>query len=48
MHQLVVLSIGWAAFFHLAPDGVHHSPFLFADDHCIFIFFGSWPFFPWT
>ncbi len=27
MHQLVVLSIGWATFFHSAPDGVHHNFF---------------------
>jgi hypothetical protein len=27
MQQLAVLSTGWAAFFHSAPDGVHHSPF---------------------
>jgi hypothetical protein len=26
MHQLAVLSIGWATFFHLAKDGVHHNP----------------------
>jgi len=39
MHQLAVLSTGWGAFFHLAPDGVHHNPFLFAADHCIFILF---------
>jgi hypothetical protein len=46
MHHLAVLSTGWAAFFHSAPYGVHHSPFLFALDRCIFIFlFGSWPFF---
>ncbi len=46
MHQLAVLSTGWVAFFHSAPDGVHLSPFLFAADHCTFSFFGSWPFFP--
>jgi hypothetical protein len=38
MHQLVVLSIGWAMFFHLAADGVHHNPFLFVADHCIYFF----------
>ncbi len=46
MHQLAVLSTGWVAFFHLAPDGVHDSPFLFAADHCTFFFFGSCSFFP--
>ncbi len=45
MHQLAVLSTGCLAFFHLAPDGVHDSPFLFAANHCTF-FFGSWSFFP--
>jgi hypothetical protein len=40
MHQLAVLSTGWAAFFHSVPDGVHHSPFLFVVDHCTFFFFG--------
>jgi len=40
MHQLVVLSIGWAAFFHLALDGVHDSPFIFATDHYTFFSFG--------
>ncbi len=38
MHQLGVLSTGCLAFFHSAPDGVHHSPFLFAADHCTFFF----------
>jgi hypothetical protein len=38
MHQLAVLSIRWVAFFHLVPDGVHDSPFLFAADHCTFFF----------
>jgi hypothetical protein len=38
VHQLAVLSTGWAAFFHSAPDGVHHSPFFFSTDHCICIF----------
>jgi len=28
MHQLVILSIGWAVFFHSMLDGVHHNPFL--------------------
>jgi hypothetical protein len=37
--QLAVLSIGWAAFFHSAQDGVHHSPFFFASDHCTFFSF---------
>ncbi len=41
MHQLAVLSTGWAVFFHSAPDGVHHSPFFFffAADHCTSFFF---------
>jgi hypothetical protein len=39
MHQLVVLSTRSLAFFHSAPDGVHHSPFLFVANHCIFIYF---------
>jgi hypothetical protein len=42
MHQLAVLSTGWVAFFHLAPDGAHHSRFLFAADHCTFFFFFFW------
>jgi hypothetical protein len=42
MHQLAVLSTGWVAFFHLASDGVHHSPFLFAADHCTFLLFSFW------
>ncbi len=47
MHQLAVLSIGWVAFFHLTSDEVHHSPFLFPVDCCIFIYFclDSWSFF---
>jgi len=48
MHQLAILSIGWAPFFHLALDTVHHNPFFFIADHCFFSFLGSWPFFPWT
>jgi len=39
MHQLAVLSTRWGAFFHLVPDGVHYSPFLFAADHCAFFSF---------
>jgi len=40
MHQLAVLSTGWAAFFHSAPDRVHHNPFFFfAADHCTSILF---------
>jgi hypothetical protein len=27
MHQLAVLSTGWAKSFHSVPDGVHHNPF---------------------
>jgi len=38
MDQLVVLSTGWVAFFHSAPDGVHHSRFLSGADHCTFFF----------
>jgi hypothetical protein len=48
MHQLAVLSTGWVAFFHSAPDGVHHNWFLFVANHCtffFFFFFCSWPFF---
>jgi hypothetical protein len=48
MPQLAVLSTGWVAFFHSVPDGVHHSRFLFAADHCTFFclfFICSWPFF---
>jgi hypothetical protein len=37
MHQLAVLSTGWGAFFHLAPSGVHRSPFLFTVDCCFFL-----------
>jgi hypothetical protein len=39
MHQLAVLSTGWAAFFHSAPDGVYQSPFFSTADHCTFFFF---------
>jgi hypothetical protein len=39
MHQLVILSIGWAAFFHSVSNGVHHTPFLCIADHCSFFFF---------
>jgi len=49
MHQLVVLSTGWAPFFHF---GVLRSAFLFAIDHCTFCFVGVeglfLVFFPWT
>jgi hypothetical protein len=47
MHQLAVLSTGWVAFFHSAPNGVHHSLFLFPTNHCTFFsfFFGFWLFF---
>jgi len=38
MHQLAVLSTGWGAFFPLAQDGVHHSPFLFAATTVLFFF----------
>jgi len=40
MHQLAVLSTGWAAFFHSTSNEVHHSPFLFVADHCTFVFLG--------
>jgi hypothetical protein len=39
IHQLAILLTGWAAFFHLAPDRVHHSPFFFVADHCILLYF---------
>jgi hypothetical protein len=39
MHQLAVLSTGWAVFFHSMSDGVHHSQFFFTVDH-FFFFFG--------
>jgi hypothetical protein len=38
MHQLAILSTGWAVFFCSAPDGVHHSSFFFAADHFTFYF----------
>jgi len=49
MHRLAILSTWWAMFFHSMLDGVHHSPFLFIADHCIY-FFGvcSWLFLSWT
>ncbi len=39
MHQLVVLSIGWATFCHSTLNGVHHNPFFFTGNH--YIFFGG-------
>ncbi len=49
IHPLAVLSTRWAMFFHLTSHGVHHSPFLFATDHCTsFFLVCSWLFFPWT
>jgi hypothetical protein len=49
MHQLAVLSTGWAAYFHLASDGVHHSSFILAADQCTFFFFGLFfVVFSWT
>jgi hypothetical protein len=42
MHQLAVLSTGWATFFHSMPDGVHHSLSFFATDHYIFLKFSFW------
>ncbi len=36
MHQFADLSFGWAVFFHLTSNGVHHNSFLFAADHCTF------------
>jgi hypothetical protein len=49
MHQLVILSTGWAAFFHSMLDGVRHSHF-FLLLTIVFLFFRvcSWLFFPWT
>ncbi len=40
MHQLVVLSTGWAPFFYSASDGVllQSISCLFAGDHCTFFF----------
>jgi hypothetical protein len=38
MHQLAILSIRWVVFFHLVLDGLHHNPFFFAIDHCIYFF----------
>jgi hypothetical protein len=35
MHQLVVLSTTWVAFFHSALDGVHHNLFIFASNHLL-------------
>jgi hypothetical protein len=46
MRQLVIMSTGWVAFFHLTLDGVHHSPFAFVANHFTSSFFGFWPFFP--
>ncbi len=50
MHQLAILSIEWDVFFHLAPYGVHHSPFFFAINHYTFFnfflvvgHFSPWP-----
>ncbi len=40
MHQLAVLSTGWATFFHSVPDGVQHNPLPFTADHYIYIIFG--------
>jgi hypothetical protein len=35
VHQFPVLSTGWTAFLHSAPDGVHRRPFFSAaDPHC--------------
>jgi len=39
MHQLVVLSTGWAVVFYSTLDGVHHNPFIFVVDHYIFFWF---------
>jgi len=38
MHQLPILSTGWAAFFHSTSDGVHPSPFCFVANHCTLFF----------
>jgi hypothetical protein len=51
MHQLAVLATGWAVFFHLVPNGVHHNPFVFLLLTTIFFFLFSFAlrlFFPWT
>jgi hypothetical protein len=40
MHQLAILSSGWAAFFHSTPDGVHHNLFLFPANHYTSSFLG--------
>ncbi len=48
-NALVGRSVHWmGCIFHSAPNGVHHSPFLFATNHCAFLFLGSWPFSLWT
>jgi hypothetical protein len=39
MHQLAIVSTGWVEFFHLAPNGVHHIPFLFAGNHSLYFSF---------
>jgi len=46
MHQLAVLSTGWAAFFHTTSSGVHHNPFLFAIANFFFFHVCSQMFFP--
>jgi len=38
VHQLAVLSIGWAIFSHLVSNGIHHNPFFFTINHCIYLF----------
>jgi len=45
MHQLAVMSIGWATFFHSVPDGVHHTPLPFTADHYIYIYIYIYKFF---
>jgi len=45
MHQLAILSTGWAVFFRLTSNVFIQSISLFAVDHCTsFFFFFSWPF----
>jgi hypothetical protein len=45
LHQLAILSTGWAAFFHSVPNGVLLG---FVVDHCTFSLFWFLAVFPWT
>ncbi len=40
MHQLAILSTGWAVLFHSTSDEVHHSPFLSLLIGVFFFFLG--------